>query len=119
MKAENSRPGQRRANERFQLRAHAILVDGEGTWPAHLINISAEGALIAVTEPHPLHVSDAIELTVKLNKGVNLLLDGTVVHVKDHYVGLRCKTRNEEDAQLLIGLIAKFRDGEPMSAEYE
>ena len=108
----------RRGSGRFQLRAHATVNSDGENWPAHLINFSIDGALIAVTEKHNMQTGSAVELKIELNENQHIKLQGQVVHVKKHYLGVKCKAQNFEDEALLNELIEKFRSGKPVTAKY-
>lgn len=104
----NDKHAQRRKNDRFPLRAHATLESGNGDWPAHVINLSIDGAMIAIAEEHSIQTDDEVELTVYLDDEQRLLLQGQVVHIKDHFIGLKCKVQTSENEGLLTQLIGKI-----------
>jgi len=109
---------QRRVPSRFSLRAHATLVSGDGNWAAHLVNLSAEGALIAIPGDHDIVEHNEVTVAIELSDDDCLIMHGTVMHVKEHYVGLRCKAHGEQDEDKLSELIQRFEQGEAISVDY-
>ncbi len=107
-----------RTQTRFNLRAHATLEKGGESWSAHLINFSAAGALLATIDDHSLEAGTDIHLEIELGKEKKLALLGSVIHVKDHYVGLHCRAANIEDEHLLEELIKTLEKGEDFKVDY-
>lgn len=90
-----------RANPRFRCRCYATLDATEESWPAHLLNLSSCGALVAVLNAHKFQPDQRISLTVELEDADDIVLSGEVAHVKEHYVGVKSHTLDEKDALLL------------------
>ena len=88
-----------RRHPRFRYRCHAKLIATGQGWEAHLINICAQGALVAIIEPHMLNEGNEIELTIgAIEDGDEIIeMAGKVAHVKDHYVGIDGKAKSEND----------------------
>lgn len=79
-----------RASPRFRCRCYATLDATEETWPAHLINLSSTGALVAVLYDHKFKPDQELTITIEFDNEDDLSLTGKVAHVKEHYVGLEC-----------------------------
>lgn len=109
---------QRRKYGRFTIRAHASLIVGEENWPAHLLNLSVGGALVALTDAHDLQAGKEVGLTILLNESAHLEMQGQVIHVKNHYVGLECTAKSDEDQALLRELIGKFSEDGDVPVDY-
>jgi len=94
-----SKTKESRRHPRFRHRCHAKLTATGQGWEAHLINISAQGALVAIIDPHMLNEEDEIELTIGAAEDNNEIIEmvGKVAHVKDHYVGVDGKAKTEND----------------------
>lgn len=71
------------------------MVSGNGAWPAHIINVSTGGALVAVVDENGLQQEDKITLHVELPSGSNVYFNGTIVHLKEHFVGVAFGPDNE------------------------
>lgn len=96
---------ERRQSERLPHRGSGNLITSESNWAAHIINISLQGALIALVDPHDINEDQTVTLQIALDDGTSILMHGEVAHVKDHYVGLDCKPNTEEDARRLAAMI--------------
>jgi hypothetical protein len=88
-----------RRHPRFRYRCHAKLSATGQSWEAHLVNLSQQGALVAILEPHIIKTDDHIELLITLSdeSGETLEMAGKVAHVKEHYIGLDGKAKTEND----------------------
>jgi len=108
----------RRKPQRYKLRAHATLVTGDGNWPAHLLNLSVRGALIAITEPHKLTKGREMSIEIIIEEDQSLVMRGTVSHVKAHYVGLNCMPQEGKHEARLQELIEQFKRGQTPDIDY-
>ena len=97
-----------RANPRFRCRCYARLDDTSESWPAHLINLSQRGALVAILQNHNFEVSQAITLFIELENEGELRLSGTIAHINEHYVGINCDVINERDAHRLEQILSSL-----------
>ena len=79
----------RRRAERYPHRAHATLMINNNAYPAHIINISVIGALVAVVDDHDIKEGQEMAIDIDSDSG-NFSMRGTVAHVKNHYIGLEC-----------------------------
>ena len=101
----NFSASEQRESPRYRYRCYAKLCSTGESWPAHLLNISENGALIAVLCFHGLSTGDQIELTIELDAQEDIELLGHIAHIKEHYVGIRCEPLGPENRQLLTDLI--------------
>lgn len=101
---------ERRQSERLPHRGSGTLITPESAWSAHIINISMQGALIALVDPHDVCEEQVVTLQIKLNDGNSILTRGTVAHVKEHYIGLECLPSSEEDARRLKAMIMEIEE---------
>ena len=101
---------ERRQNERLPHRGGGTLLTSESSWTAHIINISLQGALIALVDPHNITEDQTVTLQIALSDGTAILTHGHVAHVKDHYIGLECKPNTEEDARRLEAMIREIEE---------
>lgn len=85
--------------------AESVNMDSWPRFPAHVLNISYKGALIAVLEDHDLQSGQTIKLHLEMESGENVWMSGKVAHTKDHFIGLACKPSDEEDTRNLAELL--------------
>lgn len=97
----------RRGNDRLYYRSYGTLSSDNNQWPVHIINISPNGALIAIICEHTLTEEADIHLTVEPLEGEAIAMHGKVLHVKDHYIGLHCEPRNQADKNRLANMLDK------------
>jgi hypothetical protein len=92
-----------RQHPRYRYRCHAKLSATGQSWEANLINISAQGALVAIIDPHMIKETDKIELIIQLSEEPTDVLEmsGKVAHVKEHYIGFDGREKTENDFALL------------------
>lgn len=76
-------------------------------YPAHILNISYKGALVAVLDEHDLTSGQDIKLHVEMETGENVWMAGNVAHTKDHFIGLACKPNEDDDTRNLAELLIK------------
>lgn len=97
----------RRDNDRLYYRSYGTLSNDHSQWPVHIINISPNGALIAIICEHTIIEQMAIHLTIELLEGEEIIMHGKVLHVKDHYIGLHCEPKKEIDKNRLANILNK------------
>lgn len=97
----------RRQAERYSYRGYCALRSSQASIPAHIINLSNTGALIAVLDDHKLQDLEPVQLQVELQDGEIALLSGTVIHRKAHFIGLKCTPDSEADADKLVRFLAE------------
>lgn len=96
---------ERRKKDRRIHRGYGTLQTPNGSTPAHLINLSYEGSLIALLNDHELNEGEEITLTIDLSDGSSLTTTGTVAHARDHFVGLETTPASDADAKRLREVI--------------
>ena len=101
---------ERRQSERQDHRGYGTLTNTEGSWPVCIINISMQGALIAILEEHSIEEGMVITLQVELANGSSVMMHGSVAHVKEHYVGLDCKPNDDQEQSALEALLREMGD---------
>jgi len=102
VQTSQERYAERRRSERVEKRGYCSLTSSDHSWSAYLVNLSEGGALIAIPEPHSLQLNETITLNLELESGGATILQGKVAHLKEHYVGLECEPRSEEDRKRLM-----------------
>jgi hypothetical protein len=102
----------RRRALRVQLRSHSSLTTADGGQPAHLLNLSESGALIAVIDDHQLSAGEPIALDIELPGGEVARMEGHVAHVKEHLIGLDCTPATDKDMAAIATVIAQAGDNQ-------
>lgn len=98
-----------RSSPRYRCRCHATLCSTQESWQAHLLNISENGALVAVLDEHHFATDSSVELNIEAPEGDDILLQGSIAHIKEHYVGIECNTINASDHQRLRSMLDKLK----------
>jgi len=104
----------RRATNRITYRAHCTMYTQFDAIPAHLLNLSEHGALIAVLEEKDFEVGIRISLSIDVGNKETATLKGTIAHVRNHFLGLECQPRSDEDIAKLNDIVNR---GEPPSID--
>lgn len=78
----------RRHSDRVTTRFHATLHSGDQSAVAHVINISCQGALVAVLEPELPLRGDSAFMTFADHQHNPVSVAVAVTHCKQHLVGL-------------------------------
>ena len=101
-------PGEeeRRLCQRHALRIEGTLSCARGEWQAHLINISGNGALVAILQEHRLVKYDEVKLALNLANGELLSLQASVSHTHKHYIGLYFGTLDAAKQKILDELLS-------------
>lgn len=105
---------ERRNSPRFPLRAYASVKTSDAEWNAHLLDISATGARLAILDEHSLQIGDSLVLLLELEDlnnlqpGQSLELAGKVVHLREHIVGILLTDMQTDQDQLLQLLLSEF-----------
>lgn len=100
---------ERRRAERYPHRAHATLMINNNAYPAHIINISIIGALVAVVENHDIKENQEIAIDIESDSG-NFSMRGTVAHVKNHYIGLECTPPDDASMETIQRVIESINE---------
>jgi hypothetical protein len=105
---------ERRNSPRFPLRAYASVKTPDNEWNAHLLDISATGARLAILDEHTLDIGDSLVLMLELEDlnnlqpGKSLALTAKVVHLREHIVGILLIDLQTEQDQSLKLLLSEF-----------
>ena len=102
---EERRNEERRKMGRRVHRGYGTLQTQNGSTPAHLINLSYEGSLIALLNDHELSEGEEVTLIIDLSDGNSLTTSGTVAHARDHFVGLETTPASKDHAKRLQEVI--------------
>ena len=102
----------RRIHPRYPLRAFAELGSSDKEWAAHVLDISYQGARVALLDEYHLCAGDSIrlrleipEIKVPAGKLPYIHLQGNLVHQQEHMLGIQYEPATDEDAELLKQLL--------------
>jgi len=105
----------RRNSPRFPLRAFAALCNSDKELAAHVLDISYQGARVALLDNYNLCAGDSIQLRLEIPElqvpqGTMpyLQLNGTLVHQQEHMLGIQYEPATEKDAELLKIILANL-----------
>ena len=105
----------RRTYPRFPLRVFAEIANSEKEWAAHVLDISYQGARVALLDDYHLSEGDTIHLRLEIPDiqspdGMlpHLHLNGTLVHKQEHILGIRYEPASAQDAELLTLLLDRL-----------
>jgi len=99
----DARERERRLERRIKYRGLASATANNGTYEAHVLNISASGSLVAVIDDHEITPYQHIKLILQY-RGEDIRVDAEVMHVKGHYLGLKCKPCTKRDEESFLAL---------------
>ena len=107
----------KRRHPRFPLRAYADLQYSTKKWEAHVLDLSESGARLAILGEHLLQKGDPLRVHIQLDE-INLLtspkkllsLDGKLVHVREHLLGIEFQPDTPVDKTLLYELLTQIEN---------
>jgi len=110
----------RRYFPRIDYRAYATLTTSARRWPVHIMDVSFNGALIALIDKHDLKDNEGIVLTIELEDGEPIKMQGKLSHQKDHFLGIECRATGIDNQARLRELLEKNKtqDGDPAERSY-
>jgi len=99
---------ERRRHIRYPVRTYARLHHGNQQWETHLLDMSVSGARLALLDEHLLKAGDHVSLIVATDE-ISLAgesyqqihLQGTLVHLREHLLGVAYEPASPRDEQLL------------------
>lgn len=102
----------RRNYPRYPLRAFAELGSSHKEWSAHVLDISMDGARLALLDEYDLCAGDPIRLRlevpeIQVAEGVMpyIHLEGTLVHQQEHMIGISYQPVSDSDREFLQQLL--------------
>lgn len=96
---------ERRDNPRVPYRAYATLTTTADQYPVHIVDLSFNGALAALIEPHGLTEGDEVTLNIDIEEGVQIKMMGTLAHQEQHYLGVECHSISSDTQSRLRELL--------------
>lgn len=98
---------------RVDYRAHATLVTSHQTWPVHILDLSFNGALAALLYKHSLQNGEQMILTIELDDGQKIKMQGHVSHQQGHFLGLECHATSIDHQARLRELLDRHKTDTP------
>lgn len=115
MTIEPSTDSERRDSERLPLRAYAQLAHNTQSFEAHVLDISEQGARIALLNEHSIQPDDEFSLRLEpadlpdiISEHLPLTLTAQAVHIRQHILGIRIQPQQESDAKRFAKLLTKI-----------
>ena len=96
---------ERRAFPRVSYRAYATLITTRENWPAHLVDLSFHGALIAILYRNDIRTGEEIQLTIELDSEKPIYMYGHIAHHSGHMLGIECRATGIDQQQRLRQLV--------------
>lgn len=100
----------RRYFPRIQLRAHGTLTSADGKkWPAHILDLSFNGALAALIHKHSFKAGEAVVLHIEPDEenGEIVKMRGKLSHQKEHFLGVECRATGIDNQTQLRELLKR------------
>lgn len=108
MSTSGATGAERRYFPRVNFRGHASLITTQKKWPVHIVDLSFNGALVAVIHKHTIADGEGIILTIETDDGDIIKMQGEVAHQKEHFLGIDCRAAGIEHQARLHELVDKY-----------
>lgn len=109
---------ERRYFPRVHYRAYATLTTTSQRYPVHIIDLSFNGALAALIEPHDLLAGEEIILNIEMGEGAVIKMLGTLAHQEQHYLGIECRATSIDNQSMLRDLLRQDDKPNPAPAKH-
>lgn len=96
---------ERRYFPRVEYRGYASLVTPSKKWPVHIIDLSFNGALVAIIHEHTISDGEEIILSIEADDAETIKMQGRVVHHKEHFLGIDCRASSIDHQSRLEKLV--------------
>lgn len=103
---------ERRYFPRINYRAYATLTTTSQHYPVHIVDLSFNGALAALIEPHDLTAGEEVMLNIELDEGEAIKMMGKLAHQEHHYLGVECRATSIDNQSKLRELLREHTGGE-------
>lgn len=112
MESNQEHHRERRYFPRVHYRAYATLTTTRERFPVHIVDLSFNGALAALIEPHGLSAGEEVILNIDVDKGEHIKMMGTLAHQEQHYLGVECRATSIDNQAKLRELLRLHKDDE-------
>ncbi len=100
---------ERRAFPRVNCRAYATLLSKNTCWDVHLVDLSFNGALVALIKEHQLKSGEAVILDIEQEEGPSIKMQGKLAHTNAHLLGLECRASGIDQQSRLRELLRRHQ----------
>jgi len=100
---------ERRYFPRINYRTYATLVTTKQRWPVHILDLSFNGALAAIIHKHTLTDGEGVVLSIELDDGDVVKMQGKISHQKEHFLGIECRATGIDNQARLRELLEKHK----------
>lgn len=100
----------RRYFPRVIYRAHATLTASAQRWPVHVLDLSFNGALVALIHKHALADGEGVVLNLELADGTPIKMQGKLSHQKEHFLGIECRATGIDNQARLRELLDRCKE---------
>jgi len=100
----------RRYFPRVVYRAHATLTATSHRWPVHVLDLSFNGALVALIHKHDIRIGESVILNLELDDGTPIKMQGKLSHHKEHFLGIECRATGIDNQARLRELLEKYKE---------
>lgn len=119
MMATTQSGAEKRYFPRVNFRGHASLVTPHKKWPVHIVDLSFNGALVAVIHKHNIADGEGIVLTIETDDGNLIKMHGEVAHQKEHFLGVNCRANGIDHQARLRELVSRHEKPVAMERSLE
>lgn len=103
---------ERRYFPRVNYRAYATLTTTSQRYPVHILDLSFNGALAALIHKHHLENGEELILTIELEEGPPIKMQGRLSHQQEHFLGIECRATGIDNQSRLRELLNQNMDNE-------
>lgn len=100
---------ERRAFPRVACRAYATLLSNNTCWDVHLLDLSFNGALVALIKEHRMQSGEPIILDIEQENGPSIKMQGKLAHSNAHLLGLECRASGIDQQSRLRDLLRRHQ----------
>jgi PilZ domain len=101
---------ERRYFPRVNYRAYATLMTTSQRYPVHIMDLSFNGALVALIHQHTLKDGEEIILTIDLESNPPIKMQGRLSHQQEHFLGIECRATGIDNQSRLRELLNKNQE---------
>ncbi len=101
---------ERRYFPRVNYRAYATLMTTSQRYPVHIMDLSFNGALVALIHQHELKNGEEIILTIDLESNPPIKMQGRLSHQQEHFLGIECRATGIDNQSRLRELLNKNQE---------
>lgn len=109
MPAVNIKSHERRYFPRVGFRGYASMITTHQKWPVHIIDLSFNGALVALIHKHEVDLGEEVVITLETDEGDPIKMHGKIAHQKNHFIGIECRANSIDHQSRLRELVGRHQ----------